>query len=291
MTQLLLGAPVAEQLFNRTQDSIQKDRIKGYLAIFMIGENHPWAAYVRKKVQYAEKLWLQAKVFTSEDTIDADIEHCNADRECLWVIIQLPLPATLQDKKTHLLNAVHPSKDVDCLWETLISMSKVGDGSIDVIPATPAAVMHLLAYYDLEKIVPTSIISILGESDLIGAPLAALVQTMWANVHTFNEFSNQEQMRSICKASDIIISATGNLHLVDETFVRADKKQIVIDVGRGMLDGKSVGDVKTEQLMDKVYAITPVPWWVWPVTVASLFWNLVRLWQQRVHIADVLEYR
>jgi methylenetetrahydrofolate dehydrogenase (NADP+) / methenyltetrahydrofolate cyclohydrolase len=291
MTQLLLGVPVAEQLFSRTHDAIQKDRITGYLAIFMIGENHPGRAYVRKKVEYAEKLELQAKVFTNESTIDADLESCNMDKECLWIIIQLPLPATLQDRKVSLLNAVHSSKDVDCLWEQLISMSTVGDWSVDVIPATPAAVMHLLAYYDLEKIVPTSIVSILWESDLIWAPLAALVQTMWANVHTFNEFSNQDQMRSICKASDIIIAATGNLHLVDETFVRADQKQIVIDVGRGMLDGKSVGDVKTEQLMDKVYAITPVPWWVWPVTVASLFRNLVRLRQQRVHIADVLAYR
>lgn len=243
----------------------------------MVGENHPWAAYVRRKVSYAQKLWLETKIFSDETTIFDDITTCNKDDQCLGIIVQLPLPKYLATQKKAILDAVTPYKDVDCLWERAIELSLVGNWKIPIAPATPEAVLQIMKHYHLYDTIADKKIAILGEGDLVGRALAILLEKTWAQVQTFNEFSDQNQMRSICQSADIIIAATGKIHLVDHTFIGDRRDQVIIDVGRGMLDGKPVWDVNFDDVVGRVAAITPIPWWVWPVTVASLFWNLVIL--------------
>jgi methylenetetrahydrofolate dehydrogenase (NADP+)/methenyltetrahydrofolate cyclohydrolase len=161
----------------------------------------------------------------------------------------------------------------------LLHMSAAHGWELQIAPATPSAVMHLLQYYNIHHSINWSQIAVLWESDLIGKPLAKILSHQWWYVHTFNEHSNQNRMRQICKESDIIISATGKLHLVDEEFVRKDCSQIVIDVWRGTLDGKPAWDVNFAKIEQYITAYTPVPGGIWPVTVASLFWNVVALYK------------
>lgn len=284
MAKILLGEPVVTILQQKTSDLIKKHSIHGYVAIFMLGENHPGKVYVRKKTEYAEKLWLTTKIFSESWTVEKDIEKCNEDKDCIWVIIQLPLPKELESKKKELLDLVHPAKDPDCLWTSLLHQSTLHWWHIDIAPATPSAVMHLLNHYHFHHSINWFQIAILWESDLIWSPLSKILAHYGWYVHSFNEHSNQKRMREICQESDLIIATTWKLHLVDETFIRPDQSQVIIDVGRGMLNGKPAWDVNYENIFDKVSAITPVPWWVWPVTVASLFWNVVRLYEQREKI-------
>lgn len=312
-TYILQGVPVVDSLYQKTYNYIQMHAISGYLAIFMVGENNPSAVYVRKKITYAEKLGLTGRLFqydqwtyfdenntaihTLYEKIMHDIDMCNTDPQCLWIIIQLPLPEILMPYKKQLLDAVVPEKDVDCLGEKLLTISQVGTGELQVAPATPAATLHLLDYYyrgsddnnnmdsthlfDMVtgKFLKPYTVAVLWESDLIGKPLTELLKKRGAMVHSFNEFSDQNQMRSICQSSDMIAAATGKLHLVDEQFVRDDNTQIVIDIGRWFIDGKPAGDVNFDRIIDKIAAYTPVPWWIWPVTVASIFWNMCVLWE------------
>ncbi len=334
-TKILYWAPVASSLYDRTYNYLNTHGIKWYLAIFMVGKNNPSAVYVRKKIAYAEELGLAGRLFhydqwdlfdndvvwnreisSNDNIIDAnwsrkmfekiihDIEICNNDLSCLWIIIQLPLPNTLLWYKKQLLDAVLPEKDVDCLGERLLTLSQIGNNQLQVAPATPAAALHLLDYYYRENNNPTDIttdgttilfdastgycikpcnVAVLWESNLIWKPLIELLKQRGAIVQSFNEFSDQNQMRSICKTVDIIIAATGQLHLVDENFVRNDNTQIVIDIGRWFLDGKATGDVNLDLVANKIAAYTPVPWGVWPVTVASIFWNMCLLhdWKRR----------
>ena len=269
MTQLLYGAPVAEQLFLKTHQYILDNQVAWYLAIFALRESgldHPSMVYVRKKIEYAQKLWLSAQVYTDYANLSdvlAQIAVCNHDEMCLGVIVQLPLPADLQEHQTEILNAILPKKDVDCLG-----------GNALLLPATPSAIMAILSFYGYDNYVGKNI-AVLGESWLIWKPLAQKLRDLWANVYTFNEFSNQEDMREICRKSDYIMACTGSLHLVDERFLWKD--QIIVDAWWGMREGKAAWDVYTEKVIWKVQALTPVPWGVWPVTVASLFWNLVQL--------------
>ncbi len=310
---ILQGAPVADALYQKTYEYITQHGISGYLAIFMVGENNPSAVYVRKKIAYAEKLWLTWRLFQYDqwayfdennteinelyEKIMHDINVCNTDPQCLWIIIQLPLPEILMQYKKQLLDAVAVEKDVDCLGEKLLTISQVWTGELQVAPATPAATLHLLDYYycgnaednaasneqlfDLEtgKFLKPHVVSVLGESDLIWKPLTHMLKDRGAIVHSFNEFSDQNQMRSICQSSDSIFAATGKLHLVDEQFVRDDQTQIIVDIGRWFIDGKATGDVNFDRITDKIAAYTPVPWWIWPVTVASIFWNMCMLWE------------
>lgn len=270
MTQLLYWAAVAEKLFNQTLALLQAHEVSWYLAIFLMGENNPSLVYVRKKKEYATKLWLDTKIFSNEKTILQDIEQCNNDKECLWIIIQLPLSPWLKEKQKDLLNAVSPRKDPDCLGEWSL-----------LLPATPAAIMHILAYYKHDDFLEKKI-SILWESDLIWKPLAQELVRYWSDVSVFNEFSDQQKMREISRESDYIFACTGSLHLVDETFLAwyastKNKPQVIVDAWWGMIDWKPAGDVNTSAIIDKVQALTPVPWGVWPVTVASLFWNMAQL--------------
>ena len=78
-------------------------------------------------------------------------------------------------------------------------------------------------------------------------------------VYSFNSSTSAEEIRAVCNRSDYIISCTGRVHLVDSSFVRNDQTQIIVDVGYGHINGKAVGDVKIEEVSDKVSAYTPVP--------------------------------
>lgn len=271
MTHLLYWAPVAVSLFDQTQPLLQSRWVDWYLAIFALKEDqqdHPSMVYVAKKIAYAEKLWLTTLVYknyTNKDSVLSDIDNCNNDIRCLWIIVQLPLPKDLQPYQMEILNAVTPEKDVDCL----------GDNSL-LLAATPRAMIAVLQHYGYDTFVDKSI-AVLGESRLIWHPLANHLRDVWARVYTFNEFSDQQNMREVCRESDYIMACTWSLHLVDDSFLSTTKQQIIVDAWWGMLDWKPAWDVYTEKVIWKVFALTPVPWGVWPVTVASLFRNLAHL--------------
>lgn len=152
----------------------------------------------------------------------------------------------------------------------------VENNPLSFLPAAPRAVLSITEYYGYDLIGKK--VAMLGYSDLIGKPLAYALRARWALVEVFTIESNQDEMKSYCHDdADMIISATGHIHLVDDAFVRDDQSQVVIDVGRWYKDGKAAGDVDRESIQHKVAAITPVPWGVGPVTVASLFANIVIL--------------
>lgn len=276
ISMLRYGKPVAEKLEKEVADFVAAKNLQDrYVAIIMIGAEHPWAAYVRSKQNFAERVWLSVKIFWNEDKELTEVDilkiinTCNEDDACVGTILQLPLPANLEDSKQTLLDAIHPKKDIDALC-SIHQQEKY------LLPATPMAVLQMINYYKYDLQGKT--VAMLWNSNLIWKPLAFALEYKGAIVQVFTIESDQEEMKRFCREkADIIISATGHIHLVDESFVRDDKSQVVIDVGRGYKDGKAVGDVQRETLIDKVAAVTPVPWGVWPVTVASLFTNIMTL--------------
>lgn len=276
---LRYGKPVADQLEKQVADFvIAKNLQNTYVAVIMLGANHPWAVYVASKQKFAERVWMSLKVFWNEDREWTEVDivemitNCNNDDACVGVILQLPLPDYLEDSRQILLDTIDPKKDIDALC-TIHQQQK------SLLPATPIAVLQMINHYEYD--VQGKTIAMLGNSNLIGKPLAFALEYKGAIVHVFTIDSDQEEMKRFCREeADMIISATWHVHLVDESFVRDDKSQVVIDVGRGYKDGKAAGDVQWEKVEDKVAAITPVPWGVWPVTVASLFINMMTLQKQ-----------
>jgi len=271
---------------------------KVYVAIIFLGEDYSSATYVKHKKAYGESIGLPVIVFGQNQLAEYDrnqagkfddvgiyinqnydsvgkvmelIRYLNHDDECVGIIIQLPLPQQFEEYKEQLLAAITPQKDLDGLAGVVVWLSEIG--LIDFVPATPKAVLYLLEHYQLDNFTGKTV-AILWQSNIVGKPLAMECIKRKATVYTCNSSTPPETIRMIAKSSDYIISSTGKVHLLDETFVRDDKTQIIVDVGYGHIDGKPVGDVNIETIKDKVASYTPVPGGVGPLTVACLFDNV-----------------
>lgn len=269
-----------------------------YMAIIFLWEDYSSAAYVKHKKSYGESIGLPVIVFGQNQNADYDrnqagkfddvwiyinqkydsigkvmelIKYLNQDSSCVGIIVQLPLPDQFKQYKTQILSAITPVKDVDGLGGVLTGLSSID--LIDFIPATPRAVLYLLDKYTLWDMKGKTV-AIIGQSIVVGRPLIIDCIKRWATVASFNQENSVEEIKTMCKESDYIISCTGAVHLVDESFVRNDNTQIIVDVWYGHKDGKPVGDVVIENIKDKVAAYTPVPGGIWPLTVACLFANV-----------------
>lgn len=285
------------------QDLIQKrakffwDR-KIYVAIIFLGNDYSSATYVKHKKAYGNSIWLSVLVFWQNHQAEYDrnqagkfddvgiyinqnydsiwkimelIRYLNQDDECVGIIVQLPLPDVFKSYKTQILSAITPIKDLDGLGGVLTWLSSMD--LINFVPATPKAVLYLLDSYGLGNMKGKTV-SIIGQSTIVGKPLIIDCIKRWATVASFNQENSLEEIKIMTKQSDYIISCTWQVHLVDDTFVRSDNSQIIVDVWYGHIDGKPVGDVNIQTIEDKVASYTPVPGGVGPLTVACLFDNI-----------------
>lgn len=292
----LYGKNISEQIKIATKSRYAKHNLDKdcFLAILFFGENSSSKVYVKMKQKYWEDIGLNVKVFwqdpsqyyddseyatkynnyDSADDILALIEELNHDEKCLWIIVQLPTPEWLTKGQIKILSKIHWKKDVDWLWGVVNWLSETW--LIDFIPATPKAVLKLLEYYKLDDF-RWKTISVIWQSNLVWKPLAIELMKKWATVLSFNADSNQDKMRLFCKNSDIIVSCTWAIHLINEEFINDSKNQILVDVWYWHKNGKAVWDVDFDAVKDKVWYIVPVPWWIWPLTVSCLFDNLFDL--------------
>ena len=273
---------------------------KKFVAVLFFGESNPSQVYVNLKKKYAQEIWfdclifgqwevwfeeeypdlvgLQMKEYLDKDDVVKLVERLNEDERCAGIICQLPLTDELKPYQKEICNAITPLKDMDGLWDKLQEWAF--EWKIEFLPATAQAVISLWNAYDLWSF-EWKVISVIGQSDIVWNPISRYLELKNAEVYRFDIRNTPEEIMNQTRKSDVIISCTWALHLIDDKFVNEKKNQILIDVGYGFLDGKSTGDVDFEKMKDKVYAISPVPGWVGPMTVASLFWNIFTIWWQK----------
>lgn len=278
---------------------------KPYLAIVFLWDNSSSATYVKNKKLFGENIGLPVVVFGqshdpqySKEQVKSDqdvviyinqtydtifkvmelIDYLNYDPDCIGILVQLPLPDSFVPYKEKILTAITPDKDVDGLGGVITGLSYAG--LIDFVPATARAVLYLLEYYGLDVLTGKNIV-ILWQSNVVGKPLVLECIKRWATVCTCNEHTPLSSVIAMTKQADYIFSCTGKVHLIDWEFVRDDKTQVVIDVGYGHVDGKPVWDVKSSEIAGKVAAYSPVPGWVWPLTVACIFANILSLQEHK----------
>lgn len=277
---LLYGRPVVDHLKKETQSFIDKSSLRwAYVAFFLLSDDKPSAVYVGLKQKFATSVWLESQIVSGsdleKDTVLDRIQEYNTDPACIGIVVQLPVADHLYPYQAEILCAVSPEKDLDGLGGKLFGLAIAG--RIEFLPATPKAVMQILSYYQIDRLQWKSV-TILWQSNLVGKPLAVEMMKRGASVASFNKDSALPDIKYAARHCDYLISATGQSELVDDSFLANDAShQIIIDVGRGIKDGQAVGDTCRKELASKVQAITPVPGWVWPVTVACLFHNLLSL--------------
>lgn len=288
---LLLWKPVAGQLRQEVKEYVDKHSLTGKkVSFFLLSDNKPSQVYVKMKKKFAESVGLEGEIIAQETWSTAEvieaIQERNADEECLWMIVQLPLWEHLQADEAEILQTMDRAKDLDGLWWEQFGRTIMGAGWF--LPATPKAVMEILDFYDLGDLTGKEVV-VLWQSNLFGKPFAVWAMSRGATVHSFNGSSDQERMRYYFHQADIVVSATWVVNLIDESFMDVKSmppraipvsEKVFIDVWRGIKDWKAVGDIDQPFYTDRVKAITPVPGGVWPVTVASLFHNITVLWER-----------
>ena len=250
------------------------------LAIVQVGQNPESSAYIEQKKLFGKSVgsYIVHKKFPEDvalDNLHQTIDEYNQDKKISGIIVQLPLPENFNQQE--VIDWIDPAKDVDGL--TSENTKKLLEGSPRFIPATAKGVATLLKEYGID--VSGKKVTVIGRSALVGRPTAEILKRQGATVTVCHRGTVDIKEKTI--GADIIVVAAGHSHLVTDEYVC--EGQVVIDVGINTLSGehfdeeipgkKYVGDVDFEKVSKKVAAISPVPGGVGPMTVLSLFENLI----------------
>ena len=252
-------------------DNLKKkfNRVPG-LTVILIGEYAPSKIYVRNKEKSAVEIGLKSEIIKYPDTVDEKtvlekISELNKDENVSGILVQLPLPKHINNKK--IIDAIDPNKDVDGFHPN--NVGNLSSGYESSIPCTP-----LGCHFLIKKIEPNlngKKAVVLGRSNLNGKPMAQLL--LKENCTVTITHSKTKNLKSECLLADIIIAAVGIPELVKGDWVKKDS--IIIDVGINKIDKGIVGDVDFDQVSKRAKALTPVPGGVGPMTIACLIKNTI----------------
>ena len=239
------------------------------LAVVLVGDDPASAVYVRNKHKACLDAGIESYVITMPaDTKEADllakIDELNADKKVNGILVQLPLPKHICED--NVINRISPEKDVDAFHPA--NVGKILIGNYDFLPCTPAGIMDLLAYYNLD--IEGKECVVLGRSNIVGKPMSLLLLGKNGTVTICH--SRTKNLAEITKRADILVVAIGRAEFLTADMVKPGA--VVIDVGINRLEsGKLVGDVKFDEVAEIASAITPVPGGVGPMTITTLLKN------------------
>jgi methylenetetrahydrofolate dehydrogenase (NADP+)/methenyltetrahydrofolate cyclohydrolase len=279
--EILNGKFISQEILDDISTEVEEITRKGgrppRLDMVLVGDDFGSIKYVGMKERIANEVGIIGQVHhldksvSTEDVVNL-LLTLNKFEEVDGYMVQLPLPDHIDTNL--VLGAIEPRKDVDGL--TAINLGKLFQKNPTAIPpATPLGIMRLLEEYKI-KIFGKNVV-ILGSSNIIGTPLAAMMLEKNATVTMCN--SHTVDIQEISRIADILVSATGKALLVKANFLKKDV--VVIDVGSNMHPetGLLVGDVDWDDVNGIPSYITPVPGGVGPMTIACLMLNLMNCYK------------
>lgn len=281
MENVYYGSTLAESirgnLKERVDVLIKEGKRVPCLAVILVGNNPASLSYVKGKEKACASVGILSKHYhleedASQEEVEALIRQCNEDEEVDGILVQLPLPSHLNEKEALL--KIDPRKDVDGLHP--LNVGNLFSGQPSFIPCTPLGVMELLKYMNCEIDGKKAVV--IGRSNLVGAPVARLLQNENATVTVCH--SHTKDIAKVCKEADILVVAMGKEKFVTRDFVK--EGAYIIDVGiNRMEDGKLCGDVDFDDVVDLAKGITPVPKGVGPMTICMLLSNTLKAYEDR----------
>lgn len=274
MTKVLDGRAVAKKLNKETQEGVarlQENGVQPKIAIMRADQNPASIQYGKTAGRFMEKLGIETEFITfpegvSETEFLEELRCLNQNPAIHGILVMQPLPANIS--RVVVAKTIDPLKDIDGMHA--LNLGKImEEDQKALLPSTVKAVMEIIKYYNFD--VKGQNICVVGKSNTVGKPLSVLLMNLCATVT--NCHLSTKDLKHFTSQADILISATGSIHLITEEHVKKDA--IVIDVGFNFEGNKILGDVDYEEVFDKVRAITPVPGGVGSVTTASLANQLV----------------
>ncbi|MDR1578374.1 MAG: bifunctional 5,10-methylenetetrahydrofolate dehydrogenase/5,10-methenyltetrahydrofolate cyclohydrolase [Deltaproteobacteria bacterium] len=241
------------------------------LAVVLAGSNEASKVYAQSKQKVADPLGIQFELFIKPDDVSTQeltalIDQLNADPKVHGILVELPLPKTV-DKEV-VMNRLDPKKDIDGVHPFNRGYLLGGQEDRAIVPATPKSCLELIKSTGVP--IEGAAVTILGRGDTVGRPLNSLLINRGATVTVCH--SKTKNIDAIVKSSDIVVAAIGKANFVKAEWLNS--KQVVIDVGINAIPGGITGDVDTKAV-DVVAYITPVPGGVGSLTTTIIMDNLL----------------
>ncbi len=283
--QIINGKEIAislrQELAQKVEEIKSRYGVTPCLAVILVGNDPASEVYVSNKEKAAHQAGMNSLQYRlaaniSEADLIAKIHELNKDTSVHGILVQLPLPKTIDSKK--VIHAIDYRKDVDGF--NLINVGKLSVGEVSgkdaaLIPCTPLGCVHLIKEVMGANLAGLKTL-VIGASNIVGRPLARLLMLENCTVTIANR--STKDLKAECLNSDVIFVAAGVPGLIKADMVK--EGAIVIDVGINRINienGKTrlVGDADFENLKNKIRAITPVPGGVGPMTIAYLLKNTI----------------
>ena len=279
---LIKGKPVADKIKEKLKKEVAELKEKGItpkLAIIRVGDDPGDMAYERGAIKTMVSINIETDVralsknITQSDFIN-ELKKVNNDKSIHGILILRPLPKQLDENI--IKNVIAPEKDVDCF--SPVNVAKVFEGDeTGFPPCTPSAVMEILKYYDIPLKGKNTVV--IGRSMIVGKPAAMLLLKEHATVTICH--SRTIDLPQVASGAELLVVGIGRAKMVNSSHIK--NGAIVIDVGINVgEDGKLCGDVDTDDCINKVSMITPVPGGVGSVTTSVLAKHVVKACKMQV---------
>ncbi len=266
------GKATAQKIRGRikeeTEKLVKETGIRPGLAVILVGDDPASAVYVRNKKKGCEEVGFLSREYrlpaeTAEDEVLSLIDTLNADEEIHGILVQLPVPRQIDEKK--VIERIDPKKDVDAF--SYGNVGRIMTGEFDFLPCTPAGIMALLEEYEIDPEGKSAVV--IGRSNIVGKPMAMLLLHKNATVTVCH--SKTKNLAEVCRGADILVAAVGKARFVTSDMVK--EGAVVIDVGMNRDENGLCGDVDFDEVEKKASFITPVPGGVGPMTITLLLKN------------------
>lgn len=270
--QLIDGKKISAELREKIKKQIKDHCISVGLAVILVGDDPASKVYVSNKEKACADVGIRSYRYLFDAAVEEKeildkIRELNSDDSIHGILVQLPLPKHLNERK--ILNCIDPKKDVDGFSPYQIGKLLLGEDCL--VSCTPQGIIRLLDAYDIDISGKNAVV--VGRSNIVGKPVSLLLLQRNATVSICH--SKTENLTDYTRKADILVVAIGKERFITEDMVK--EGAVVIDVGinRGK-DGKLHGDVDFESVSGKCSYITPVPGGVGPMTITSLLLNTIK---------------
>ena len=265
-----ISSDIKEELKEQVK-LLKEEGISVCLAVIQVGSDPASSVYVNNKKKACAYIGIESQAYelpeeTTQEELMAIVDKCNKDPKINGILVQLPLPTHLDEDE--VLLEIAPKKDVDGFNPVSVGNMVIGEKGF--LPCTPAGVIQLLKRSGVE--IDGKECVVVGRSNIVGKPVALLCLQKNATVTIAH--SKTKNLKEVCQRADVLIAAVGRANKINRDYVK--EGAVVLDVGINRDENnKLCGDVDFEDVKDKVYAITPVPGGVGPMTIAMLMNNCV----------------
>lgn len=265
----LVSATVREEIKEKIAEAGEKYGKTFKLTVIIAGNDPASEIYVRNKGKACEAVGIQSETIKlpeeiSQEEIEKIVTDKVSDDSVDGILVQLPLPKTLDEKR--ILKLIPPEKDVDGFTDA--NVGRLALFSDDALcSCTPQGMIKLLDYYDIPLKGKHAVV--VGRSNIVGKPMSLMLLRRDCTVTVCH--SKTENLAKYTKDADILVCAVGKKHIITADMVKDGA--VVLDAGINRVDGKIYGDADYEEISKKAAYITPVPGGVGPMTITMLMYN------------------